>query len=166
MNQFSRSSQLLSGVVLLGSLAIAGCGSNQSAPPQTTAPAPVATAPAPAPAATTPTAPAPPPAPAPAPQTAAAPAQGRPRIAGYCFVSDPTGTPLNVRDQPNGKVIATYPNQSQVTVNEVSADGKWAEVAPASMQDPTPRGWVFADYLADTSAQTCRCKSPSDPGCS
>ena len=35
-----------------------------------------------------------------------------------CKVTDPTGTPLNVRDGPNGKVISTLANGALVAIVE------------------------------------------------
>ena len=35
-----------------------------------------------------------------------------------CKVTDPTGTPLNVRDGPNGKVIGTLANGALVAIVE------------------------------------------------
>ena len=46
-----------------------------------------------------------------APANARSSADWRPGDAGFfCSVNDPTGTPLNVRAQPNGEIIGTIPN--------------------------------------------------------
>jgi hypothetical protein len=64
------------------------------------------------------------------------------------LVNDPTGTPLNVRNTPNGKdVIGSYRNGAGVRIQEYSKDGKWAKVYPDSRVDKTPEGWVLVAYL-------------------
>lgn len=39
-----------------------------------------------------------------------------------CKVTDPTGTPLNVRDEPNGKVINKLRNEREVYITETAYD--------------------------------------------
>jgi archaellum component FlaG (FlaF/FlaG flagellin family) len=64
------------------------------------------------------------------------------------LVNDPTGTPLNVRDKPNGKqVIGRYQNGAGVRIVQYSKDKKWVLVSPDSREDKTPKGWVFAANL-------------------
>lgn len=48
-------------------------------------------------------------------------AQGRP-----CVVADPTGTPLNARDVPDGRVVGTLRNGTAVHIEEVNTDGEGA----------------------------------------
>lgn len=62
-----------------------------------------------------------------------------------CSVADPTGTPLNVRDAPNGAIIGTLPNGFLVDPLEERRLGakKWIRVAV----DGSPRGWVFGAYV-------------------
>jgi predicted aspartyl protease len=64
-----------------------------------------------------------------------------------CRVADPSGTPLNVRTSPNGKVVGTLSNGTLVTVldNSTSFGKMWAYVARA--EDQLHLGWVFRDYL-------------------
>lgn len=62
------------------------------------------------------------------------------------LVNDPQ-PPLNVRDEPNGKVIGTYPNGAGVRILEYSPDGKWAKVSPDSREDRTPEGWLSVARL-------------------
>jgi hypothetical protein len=47
-----------------------------------------------------------------------------------CMISDPTGTPLNVRESPNGRIVGTLRNGSFVTMRDVvEVRGKrWAEL--------------------------------------
>lgn len=70
-----------------------------------------------------------------------------------CTVVDPTGTPLNVRSGPNGKVLSTLRKGSKVeVVDHTEQNGKkWARVA--KFQEAS-YGWVFEAYL--------KCKKPKD----
>jgi hypothetical protein len=66
-----------------------------------------------------------------------------------CKVTDPTGTALNVRESPNGKIIATLPNGTLVTVVESknAANGKpWAKVRHYETKKPI--GWVFREFVS------------------
>jgi len=66
-----------------------------------------------------------------------------------CKVTDPTGTPLNVRASPNGKIIGTLPNGAFVTIVELktAANGKpWAKVQHYSTNQPI--GWVFREFAS------------------
>ncbi|WP_429129075.1 SH3 domain-containing protein [Ensifer sp. 4252] len=62
-----------------------------------------------------------------------------------CVVADPTGTPLNVRTEPNGRIVMTLANGSKVRrVGERRQAGKgWALVSSVAGE----LGWVFAAYL-------------------
>jgi hypothetical protein len=64
-----------------------------------------------------------------------------------CIVADPTPTPLNVRSDPNGKVVLTMDNGATVHVlKQESLDAKsWSLIG--SGQDGPMLGWVFTDYL-------------------
>ncbi len=64
-----------------------------------------------------------------------------------CKVTDPTGTPLNIRDQQKN-IIGTIPNGRIVVVERMGADsaGKpWALVAT-----PGGRrlGWVYREFIS------------------
>ena len=64
-----------------------------------------------------------------------------------CIVTDPTGTPLNVRARPNGPILGALHNGTAVQVSGTAYDkgGKpWAYIAPLG---PGKRGWVFWGYL-------------------
>jgi hypothetical protein len=66
-----------------------------------------------------------------------------------CKVTDPTGTPLNVRSKPNGKIIGTLPNGSYISVVEYAADtnGKpWMKVV--DHKTGAPIGWVFREFVS------------------
>jgi hypothetical protein len=75
--------------------------------------------------------------------TLAALCSGTAALAEACTVNDPTGTPLNVRAQPEGKILGALNNGTQVLVRETK--GKWARVAP--MMDNAKDGWVFKEYV-------------------
>ena len=81
---------------------------------------------------------------------AAAPAaaQGLDRT---CVVSDPTGTQLNVREAPNGRVVGSIANGVWVAVRtRTTANGKpWAYIHDSDMHGTLgdPLGWVYAPYL-------------------
>jgi len=75
----------------------------------------------------------------------ASPADAQPR----CKVMDPTGTPLNLRAAPDGKIVGTLSNGALVSVvKEASgADGKpWAYVA--RYEDDVALGWAFREFIA------------------
>lgn len=62
-----------------------------------------------------------------------------------CIVADPTGTPLNIRDAPNGRVVMTLSNGAKVkTTGERNHSGKrWSLVA----DETGALGWAFSAYL-------------------
>jgi len=64
-----------------------------------------------------------------------------------CMVADPTGTPLNVRIVPNGRILGTLPNGVMVRIRETtSVQGKtWVRVSPDG--EVPPIGWIFRNYL-------------------
>jgi len=64
---------------------------------------------------------------------------------GYCTVADPTGTPLNVRQKPNGKVIGSLKNGTIVALGETdgSEGEKWTKIIKPL------QGYVWSDYLTD-----------------
>jgi hypothetical protein len=66
-----------------------------------------------------------------------------------CTVTDPTGTPLNVRDGPNGTITGTLSNGAAVTIAEskVADNGKpWVKVVDA--ETVRPIGWVFREFVS------------------
>ena len=66
-----------------------------------------------------------------------------------CRVTDPTGTPLNVRTAPYGRVVGTLPNGALVSVIDRSRDsaGKsWVYVA--DRRDGAPLGWVYREFIS------------------
>lgn len=66
-----------------------------------------------------------------------------------CKVTDPTGTPLNVRESPNGKITGTLANGSLVGIVEYkdAANGKpWVKIVDHKTK--TPIGWVFREFVS------------------
>lgn len=66
-----------------------------------------------------------------------------------CRVMDPTGTPLNVRTAPMGRVVATIENGYLVSIIDQTRDrqGKpWVYVARRT--DGEPLGWVYREFIA------------------
>lgn len=68
-----------------------------------------------------------------------------------CLVTDPTGTPLNVRTGPgqHGMVIGTIENGHRVYVVDhlTGDDGKpWAFIADYGTRRDI--GWVYRDYIS------------------
>ena len=64
-----------------------------------------------------------------------------------CTVDDPTGTPLNVRERPNGRIIGALYNGATVYVRDLTIDAagqRWAYIVPLNAGKS---GWVFRPYL-------------------
>jgi Bacterial SH3 domain len=69
-----------------------------------------------------------------------------------CTVKDPTGTPLNVRLSPKGKILMNIKNGQQVEIIDHQEIGgkRWARVgkfSSAELASDEEGGWVFASYL-------------------
>jgi hypothetical protein len=76
-----------------------------------------------------------------------APAQAATAV---CVVADPTGTPLNIRMEPNGETVARVRNGEKLLVffdgTKTDSRGRvWYEVAMATSS--APDGYVFAAYV-------------------
>lgn len=68
---------------------------------------------------------------------------------GRCIVSDPTGSPLNVRSTPQGSIVTSLPNGLFVQVLQASRDHKgqpWAFIG--TWPDARPIGWVFREFIS------------------
>ncbi|MBR1282823.1 SH3 domain-containing protein [Bradyrhizobium sp. AUGA SZCCT0177] len=63
-----------------------------------------------------------------------------------CIVADPTGTPLNIRTSPNGKIVGKIANGERIRISDqTTEDGKqWAYISNAASR---PIGWVFRKFL-------------------
>ena len=64
-----------------------------------------------------------------------------------CVVAEPTGTPLNIRTSPNGKIVGKIANGERVRISgQTVENGKeWAYISTAASR---PIGWVFRKFLA------------------
>lgn len=63
-----------------------------------------------------------------------------------CTVMDPTGSPLNIRQSPNGKIVGKLRNGTRVVVHDYDYDRKgrpWAYVT-----SNRGAGWVFREFIA------------------
>jgi Bacterial SH3 domain len=65
---------------------------------------------------------------------------------GPCMVTDPTGTPLNVRSRPNGQILGALHNDTQVVIMSSAVVGgkRWVRILPEAGK----QGWVFGDYVS------------------
>jgi hypothetical protein len=66
-----------------------------------------------------------------------------------CTVTDPTGTPLNVRESPNGKIVGTLADGALVAIVESkdAANGKpWVKIVGAKTKQPI--SWVFREFVS------------------
>jgi hypothetical protein len=64
-----------------------------------------------------------------------------------CMISDPTGTPLNIRESPNGRILGTIRNGERVIMRDtVDVRGKrWAELA---WDRPGGTVYVLREYIS------------------
>jgi hypothetical protein len=68
-----------------------------------------------------------------------------------CKVTDPTGTPLNVRDIPNGRIINQLKNGKEVYIVEIAYDNKgrpWAKISGYNNGKYRVWGWVFREFIS------------------
>ena len=68
---------------------------------------------------------------------------------GRCIVSDPTGTPLNVRASPQGPIMSTIPNGANVRITNTTRDYKgqpWAYIV--GWENGRQIGWVFREFVS------------------
>jgi hypothetical protein len=67
-----------------------------------------------------------------------------------CKVADPTGTPLNVRETPNGRVINALRQNREVSIIQIDFDNKaqsWALVGGYYQGKYRVWGWVFREFI-------------------
>lgn len=78
-----------------------------------------------------------------------------------CHVDDPTGTPLNVRTAPNGAILTTLVNGTEVEVVDEMKIGKkhWLFVARQGER----LGWIFGAYVVCKQPGGTREAGPSQP---
>ncbi len=68
-----------------------------------------------------------------------------------CYVTDPTGTPLRVRSEPNGREINRLRNGREVYIQETGYDAKgrpWAYVAGYYKGNWRNWGWVYREFIS------------------
>lgn len=66
-----------------------------------------------------------------------------------CAVTDPTGTPLNIRETPNGEIIGRVSNGAGVRVVNTSFDERgrpWALISPRGRNHLV--GWVYREFVS------------------
>jgi hypothetical protein len=63
-----------------------------------------------------------------------------------CVVADPTGSPLNIRTSPNGKVVGKIGNGERIRISDQRTENgkEWAYISNAASR---PMGWVFRKFL-------------------
>jgi hypothetical protein len=86
----------------------------------------------------------------------------------HCLVSDPTGTPLNIRDVPNGRILSALENRTQVNIEDLRSDVRgrsWAKISDSSHKI---LGWVFREFITcdkkQESNQNTNAISPTTQG--
>lgn len=66
-----------------------------------------------------------------------------------CAVTDPTGTPLNIRETPNGEIIGRVTNGAGIRVMNTSFDERGR---PQALISPRGRnhvvGWVYREFVS------------------
>jgi len=68
-----------------------------------------------------------------------------------CLVTDPTDSPLNVRDRPNGEIINALKNGREVYIHEIALDEQnrsWAKVGGYYEGEYRIWGWVFREFIS------------------
>ena len=68
-----------------------------------------------------------------------------------CKVTDPTGTPLNVRAMPNGRIVGTLRNGVEVYIIKIDYDSKgrpWVLVGRSRQSQSGAFGWVFREFIS------------------
>jgi hypothetical protein len=68
-----------------------------------------------------------------------------------CRVTDPTGTPLNARLQPNGKIINRIRNGRTVYIQSIASDDKgkpWVLIAIKNQGNYKILGYVLREFVS------------------
>ncbi len=68
-----------------------------------------------------------------------------------CKVTDPTGTPLNVRNQPNGQVVNALRNGREVYIEDTGSDEQgrsWVKVGGYYNGTYRVWGWVLREFIS------------------
>lgn len=67
---------------------------------------------------------------------------------GACMIADPTGTPLNVRATPGGRIVGALYNGDFVVMQTTSRDGAGRVWALVGGTDGSTHGWVFREFIS------------------
>ena len=70
-------------------------------------------------------------------------------VGSKCKVTDPTGTPLNVRKEPAGKILRTIANNRLVVIRDYDDDEKgqpWVLISDAKTGKRI--GWVIREFVS------------------
>jgi hypothetical protein len=73
------------------------------------------------------------------------------QAAQVCKVTDPTDSPLNVRDRPNGEIINALRNGREVAILETAYDEQgrpWAKVGGYYQGEYRIWGWVIREFIS------------------
>ena len=68
-----------------------------------------------------------------------------------CIVTDPSGTPLNVRSAPGGKILTTLSNGITVVIGDTQKDAtgrEWAQIVSLTADPKAKGGWVAKDLVS------------------
>ncbi|MBE9203588.1 SH3 domain-containing protein [Synechocystis salina LEGE 06099] len=68
-----------------------------------------------------------------------------------CKVTDPTGTPLNVRNSPNSKIINSLRNGREVEILETDYDNRgrpWVRIGGNYRGEYRFWGWVIREFIS------------------
>ena len=68
-----------------------------------------------------------------------------------CKVTDPTGTPLNIRDTPNGKIINKLRNERDVYITETAYDSRnrpWVYLEGYYQGKYRQWGWAIREFVS------------------
>ena len=68
-----------------------------------------------------------------------------------CKVTDPTGTPLNVRATPKGKIVGTVKNGTKVDIEQEAEDNTgtpWVKVSTSGKGKKKVLGWVVREFIS------------------
>lgn len=67
---------------------------------------------------------------------------------GTCLVSDPTGTPLNVRSGPGGSITGNLYNGDYVVIRRIVRDDRGRPWALVGGTDGSTHGWIFREFVS------------------
>lgn len=68
-----------------------------------------------------------------------------------CKVTHPTGTPLNIRDKPNGKIINKLRNERDVYITDADYDNRgrpWVYLEGYYQGEYRQWGWAIREFVS------------------